>query len=248
MLKYLTLAMLFFLQISIYAQSDPNADPNWDWRNGDNPNYTYPASQYSMYVQTPNGVIAQWRGAPWGQANAWDGLDDNKKEDGWTLVARDFGTPDRAVLGGDGINVTPYFILYNKFKSLLRVFILGKASTNFTNGGIIIRFGGTEKTATLTNLRPIAFATDKMDSVKNITATALTNDVADDIWVWGDFAMAYDPTIVPSNSTTCPRLTFQVIGTQETNMKIGGSGTGINGNQKNVRDFISGAANGGQQL
>jgi len=74
--------------------NDPNTDPNWDWRNGDDPNTLYPASVYRMYVEQSLGVIVPvFRNAPWGQSNVWDGILDNRKEDGWVLVQRDFGTP-----------------------------------------------------------------------------------------------------------------------------------------------------------
>ena len=123
---------------SIFAQTDPNANPNWDWRNGDDPSYQYPASRYKIYKETPEGnTIELYKDAPWNQPNAWDALDDNKPEDGWLLIARDFGTPARGVLGDNPIQ-KPFFILYNKYKMKLRVFILAQANEAFSgNGGMI---------------------------------------------------------------------------------------------------------------
>jgi hypothetical protein len=69
---------------------DPNADPDWDWRNGDDPYQPYPSSVYTMYNENLDGSIsAVSRSAPWNQWNAWDGLDDNNAADGWRL----FNTP-----------------------------------------------------------------------------------------------------------------------------------------------------------
>lgn len=238
------LSIIFIFSVPfLKAQTDPNADPNWDWRIGDDLTVQYPATKYTMYYQGSQGTYASYFNAPWSLWTVWDGLNDNRKEDGWVLLARDFGTPTRAILG-NGIIARPYFILYNKFRSLLRVFILARADMNFTHGGIIIKFAGDEKTATLTNLQPIGYAADKKDSVKNNTATALCDVVGNDIWVWGDFLMAFDPTIIPTSSELGPRLSFQVIGTVESDLKISGTGTGINGTQKNVRDFLSGAEKG----
>jgi len=241
-LKFVTLFILISVPL-LKAQTDPNANPNWDWRIGDDQTVQYPATKFQMYYQGSQGAYPSYINAPWSLWTVWDGLNDNKKEDGWVLLTRDFGTPTRAILGV-GVPARPYFILYNKFRSLLRVFILARADMNFTHGGIIIKFAGVEKTVTLTNLNPIGYAADKKQLVENNTATALCDVVGNDIWVWGDFIMAFDPTIIPSSSEVCPRLSFQVIGTVESDLKISGTGTGINGTQKDVRDFMSGAEKG----
>lgn len=226
---------------NMLAQSDPNANPNWDWRAGDNPNVVYPAAEYKVYMGSP--VLPTFIKSPWSQFNAWDGLNDNQKTDGWALVARDFGTSTRAISTNNTVGVA-YFMLYNKYRGLLRVFLLVQAQANFSNGAIIMNFGGDQRTATLTHLQPRAFATDKLNMVRNNSASALSLTVANGIWVWGDFPMAYDPTIVASASTLCPRLTFQVIGTTETHITLSGNATGINGTEKNVRDFMTGSSGG----
>lgn len=217
---------------------DPNADPNWDWRVGDNLAYAYPGTEYKLYTGTIGAYI--YIKSPWSQFNAPDVLNDNKKEDGWVLVARDLGTSTRPIT----LNSSAYFVLYNKLKAMLRVFLLVKASANFTTGAIIMNFGSQKKTATLTHLYPRAYATDKPESVQDNHASSLSNTVADGIWVWGDFPMAFDPTIVPTTDPDCPRLFFQVIGTVETDIHLSGAATGIGGSYKNVRDFLSGGSNG----
>jgi len=102
MLNLLKIFFVLFLSICINAQTDPNIDPNWDWINGDYPAAPYPSTQYKMYIEVATGVIqALPRNAPWGQGNAWVGLQDMKKEDGWVIVARDFGTPWRPIFAMD---------------------------------------------------------------------------------------------------------------------------------------------------
>lgn len=227
--------------------NDPNTDPNWDWRNGDNPNTLYPASVYRMYVEQSLGVIVPvFRNAPWGQSNVWDGILDNRKEDGWVLVQRDFGTPTRPVFTViPGQSGTAYFALYNRYRGLLRVFfIIRGPQQNFTTGALTLQFGGNERTATLTHLKPHAFATDKKDSVKNHTASGLIKDVLVDQWAWADFPMAYDPTIAPSTSYNSPRMLFRLIGTTESNVVLKGVGTGINGQPEEVRQFMTASGNG----
>jgi hypothetical protein len=227
--------------------NDPNTDPNWDWRNGDDPNTLYPASVYRMYVEQSLGVIVPvFRNAPWGQSNVWDGILDNRKEDGWVLVQRDFGTPTRPVFTViPGQSGTAYFALYNRYRGLLRVFfIIRGPQQNFTTGALTLQFGGNERTATLTHLKPHAFATDKKDSVKNHTASGLIKDVLVDQWAWADFPMAYDPTIAPSTSYNSPRMLFRLIGTTESNVVLKGVSTGINGQPEEVRQFMTASGNG----
>jgi hypothetical protein len=159
------------------------------------------------------------------------------------LVCRDFGTSTRAI-ATSGTPGAAYFALYNNPRALMRIFILAKASINFTSGAIILKFGSTAKTATLTHLYPRAYATDQQAVVQDNHASSLTNTVADGVWGGGDFPMALDPTIVATSNPDCPRLYFQVIGTTETSIHLNGTGTGVGGSYKNARDFLSGGSNG----
>src|ERR1041385_3301905 len=213
------LFFMLFLILPFHAMSqDANADPDWDWRAGDNPAQVYPGSEYKLFKGTIGSYL--YIKSPWAQFNAPDVLGDNKKEDGWVLLARDFGTSTRPAATE---NSPAYFVLYNRSKAIIRVFILVKASVNFTTGSIIMRFGSDAKTATLTHLYPRAYATDKLAAVQDNHASVLTNTVADGFWVWGDFPMAFDPTIVATTSPDCPRLFFQVIGTVETDIHLSGA-------------------------
>ncbi|HPI36884.1 MAG TPA: T9SS type A sorting domain-containing protein [Ignavibacteriaceae bacterium] len=247
MLKLYNSLFAILFSICIFAQTDPNTDPNWDWVNGDYPGAPYPSSQYRMYIVNSNGVLTDVPiTAPWGQGNAWIGLQDMKREDGWVLISRDFGTPNRAVWAQyfDG---APYFILYNKFKGILRLFIIVKSNQDLTSGALEIKFhqDNTFKTATLTHLKPRAYATDKLSNVQNNAGLALSQNMNDN-WAWADYPMAYDPTFIATENGAW--LDFQVIGTIESAIKVAGTGTGINGEQKAVRDFMTGTNNGAVTL
>lgn len=234
-----------FLSSIIFGQADPNADPNWDWRNGDDQNQPYPASVYTMYKENGDGTITGvYRSAPWNQWNSWDGLDDNRKEDGWVLLCRDFGTPFRAVLGGEGITDRPYFMIYNKYSSVLRVFILVNANDDYTTGGITVKFVSYNKTATLTNLKGRAYAADKIDIVGQYSGTGLTTYVGDEMWVWAEYPLAYDPNMIKSSDHTASRLEFQVVGTQEAELEVEGELVGVTGVDKLVRKFMTQENNG----
>ena len=237
------LYFLLFLNLSVFSQTDPNINPNWDWINGDYPQAPYPSSQYKMYIETANGIIQESpRNAPWNQGNAWIGLQDMRKEDGWVLISRDFGTPWRAIYAPDQKG-SPYFILYNKYRGILRFFMWIRTGSAFSSGAIQIEFDydNSFKTATLSLLKPRSYATDKVPMVANNVGSALTIPMEDN-WCWADFPMAYDPTFTPSIDGAW--LNFQVLGTTESDVKISGTATGINGTQKEVRDFLTGTSNG----
>ncbi|MDT3695209.1 MAG: T9SS type A sorting domain-containing protein [Ignavibacterium sp.] len=247
MLRLFKLLLLVFFSIYTNAQTDPNTDPNWDWINGDYPNAPYPSSQYRMFIANYNGQIVEAPiTAPWGQGNAWIGLQDMKREDGWKLVSRDFGTPSRYVWAPyqEG---APYFILYNRYKGILRFFIMVKSNQDLTSGALELKFhaDNTFKTATLTHLKPRAYATDKLANVQNNAGLALSQ-VMNDNWAWADYPMAFDPTFVATENGAW--LDFQVVGTIESEIKISGTATGINGTQKEVRDFMTGTNNGAVTL
>ena len=53
--------------------------------------------------------------------------------DGWELVKKNFGTPTTPVS-------TPYFILYNKYKSILRVFMYIQPSSGYNSAYIHLMF------------------------------------------------------------------------------------------------------------
>jgi hypothetical protein len=229
----------------ISAQSPywPNDDPNWDWRAGDDPNSPYPSTQYRMYTKDANQqVVPTFVPAPWSQGNAWDGLNDNKKDDGWIILVRDFGTTTRAIWG-PMINDLPYFALYNKYRGIMRLFILVKAQSHFTTGAIKVNWGGIEKTATLTHLAPRAWAPDRSDKLPTV-ATSLVQEINDSKWIWADYPLAYDPTIIANSDFVRPRMVFSVIGTTETDIVIDGTATGIGGTQEEVRKFMTESPNG----
>ena len=122
-----------------------------------------------------------------------------------------------------------------------------KSNQDLSSGALEIKFNSdnTFKTATLTHLKPRAYATDKLTIVQNNAGLALSQNMNDN-WAWADYPMAYDPTFVATENGAW--LDFQVIGTIESQINIAGTGTGINGTQKDVRDFLTGTNNGAVTL
>gem|GEM_PF-1926380 len=214
---------------TLFAQANPNSDPNWNWR----------TSQYTIWFENETGIRSTLISSPGvAQGSFWSGLLDNNPEDGWVLVARDFGSQQYPLSYFNQSSESPWFILYNKYRGLLRFFIhvrglLGNASS----GSIQLKIGNGVYTSTLTHLRSTSFALDKKDSVKYNTASAL-NLINNGQWAWGDFPMAYDPTIIATNQGS--ELEFTIWVTTEGNLRLKGIGSGVQGGQAFVRDFLTG--------
>lgn len=98
---------------------DPNLDPNWDWT---------VAQPVTMYY-SPNGSTVTKisnRYVPfWTNGNPLAAEKDMYREDGWKLVWKDFGTPTNAP-------ANPFFILYNKYRGILRVMIYNANNDDYT--------------------------------------------------------------------------------------------------------------------
>lgn len=158
-----------------YGQTDPNNNPDWDWR---------ASTTFTVYPHLPSGAPI-YSTSPFYQGGIGDAVLDNDPEDGWLLLQRDFGTSTR----GQAI---PYFALYNKYQGILRLFVFIQAPDSYSRGSIELFFGSSSKTSALTFIEPRSWAVDRPDSVvDNRSATMM--EAANNHWSFADFPMAYDP-------------------------------------------------------
>lgn len=110
-------------------------------------------------------------------------------EDGWELIKRDFG------FEASGVEVNnPYFILYNKYRGLLRLFI-ARGDQAFFNGAMIkVQFAGLSpmQTSLLDHSGQLAAinSTFTQNPVLN-SASEILNGYEE--WFYADFPMNYDP-------------------------------------------------------
>jgi len=225
--------------------TDVNLDPEWDWRFGDVTGRIYPDAAYKAYHRSDNGGVTETIiEAPWTQANAWSGLLDNRKEDGWRLLARDFGTPDRSITGLNS-RAGAYFVLYNINRSILRFFICVKTQAEYKKGFIELQFYNQEdnlKTpAVLAYLKPIAEAIDKFDKMKENSCSIFSDVVRNNYWLWADFPLSFDPTISPKSDVDPPALYFRIYGQQEFNVSLKGVAEGAQGTLSHVNNWLTGA-------
>ncbi len=122
-------------------------------------------------------------------------------EDGWELIQRGFGRAldNSAARGIAGSIEIPYFILYNKFESTLRVFTMANVS-GYDIANIILNFKSSEQVAiTFSNNSSAAQALNQKTSIIELASPAVY-PVSNYRWFYGDFKMAYDPCVCEFDS------------------------------------------------
>jgi hypothetical protein len=187
---------------SLVAQTDPNNDPNWDWK---------ASSSYTLYhpdfpAGTPIVVTSPF------YLNI-EALRDNDKQDGWVLLIRNFGTSWRS-------ESVPYFALYNKYQALLRLFVYTRMPGTYSDGGIELFFGSSSRTTALTFLKNRAYAQDKLNLVSGNRSLAST-PIINGNWAYAEFPMSYD---VNTPLIQNPSFWFKIWGISDYEIKLEGSG------------------------
>ncbi|MDI9878525.1 hypothetical protein [Flectobacillus longus] len=109
---------------------DPNLNPNWDWTTSNWYVYFNNASGSIGSVSTLNPFLD---GSQKIFGNTNPSLADMYPNQGWMLVARDFGTSTDA-------NTFPFLLLYNKYRGLLRVCVLNTSNVLATSQQIKLSF------------------------------------------------------------------------------------------------------------
>ncbi len=224
--------------ITPYCPPQANGNDTWDWRNS---TYTFYLNG-SDYLST-NGVVNMT--SPWFGGNSLN-LNVNKfylqnpkdfePNDGWEMVQREFGS------AGNPIN-HPYFILYNKYSGILRIFVAISNVVGQNNSAVITLTYAkdTKRTAVLELLSPNSYANALIDFDNQVPEIKVGNDYNFSLpyWMHADFVMNYDPctcatdknqlyfnvSLVQSSS-----LSFELGGSAIQNMdNLGRKGTGKQG-------------------
>ncbi|MDP1677381.1 MAG: T9SS type A sorting domain-containing protein [Bacteroidota bacterium] len=226
----------------VYTQSviaeDPY-NPNWDWENGDVSLDGIP--HYWIYFQNrPNAIQEYAAIVPWYQTGASASLVDRKKEDGWVLLTRDFGTPARR-LRNDKDN--PYFVLYNANRSIIRVFILLENLSqlfNYSTMELKKYANGGKATGILAHLLPVSYAMDKVSNMyENATSSVINTLAMKARWVYADFPLAFDKNLIPTENTEIPAsLEFQIFGTEVKDIVLETKGFGAQGDKKFIDAYM----------
>lgn len=211
MKRYL-LIIAWVLSIPIYnfAQLCPvKADNNaaFNWRQ--NPYYFYfTAGASSTPVENP--FVSNSNVMNIGRFRDQQPIKDYEPLDGWNLIQYDFGSP----VVGKTIDI-PWIVLYNKYESILRVFMWVPNAKTKNAAKIDIKFKGVpnqpyKESALLNHASAPSFTVDNFEKKKNIAAPNGTNSNGQ-FWMYADFPVAYDPC-------TCNHFTTLVITGSEINI------------------------------
>src|ERR1017187_6567673 len=212
----------------------------WDWTQmhydnevyytskvlGEHPGWTNP-----MTIPAPWDVPSSLDHNTYDFWNNWNyyGIDavDCHPEDGWELLYKNFGyasDPCGSGNTGDAIAVdNPFFALYNRYTSKVRVFLFEVMTGQTTNTGasVQISFISTIHPATLAPataiMKPIsAFDKSLTQTVPNEFFTTIT-----EFWLYAEFPVTYDPCTCNYPSTM--QFAFNVLNAESVDLT--GDGT-----------------------
>ena len=215
----------------------------WDWTiptknpNDPDPDPTKVDTNYCrtwVARTTSNGI--QNMGAPWFQPGTSILTDigtqgDYQPEDGWVIIKRDFG-----LLASQVPN--PYFILYNKLRGLMRVFVY-VMDTNAYSGAIMTlevkNVSGSHHPGLASLAAPKLLAADKflsndqndVDKVNQLVLTSVTDySGGGGQWVMGEFNPQFDPNFASNNFANA---TFEIdlVGIVTDNITLAGTTTNV---------------------
>ncbi|HEX4887307.1 MAG TPA: T9SS type A sorting domain-containing protein [Luteibaculaceae bacterium] len=186
-------------------------DPNWDWEDFSAGNYTCHVIGHGEIhpippFLNPDGIIDQIAAT-----------EDYTKDKGWVLVRKVFGCPSFQIPG------RPYFVLYNKYTGLLRLYQLHLSGELVTSSkSVLIYTPESQRIGSLLNYsKPVLEAADKYPLSNQprdypIFTHERTNPY---FWLASEFQMAFDPDIDEFNS----RLRFLVDAINEGEVRLDGT-------------------------
>jgi len=142
-------------------------------------------------------------------------------EDGWELLAKDFGLPG----GISQATENPFYALYNKYTGKLRVFFLAteKPSDKKANSAaIVIQFDkDNRKTAFFQNLNPISIPLISFSPTYNFL-TPNYYATEDLYWLFAEVDIAYDPCTCHLTDDSKIEIQAHIITTSAINATLNG--------------------------
>lgn len=205
--------LLLFLTQQIYAQSTPSCGgvspnssalpswytPDWDWTDAT-------PSNWVGNISVLTGSLTM--GCPFTSNTNTDDLIkvingmDYWPEQGWTLLAKDFGVVNESYAN----NATPYFILYNKYKSIIRLFIYyGNTSPNVNRASVILKWSSTnspsDNNSMLTHANGFSLANENYPIANNPEKHVNYMNQVSYSGAWGvtEYLVNFDPNTVKND-------------------------------------------------
>ena len=192
----LLLLVCLFGYINGYSQhlceAQATSTTGWDWRGSTD--YTF--YLYGSRYLNSGGVVK--KKSPWYDTNTNENVSAFRYENpknyepnqGWILIQRDFGAPGRFINH-------PYFILYNRYAGILRVFVaITETVAGYNKAAISLGYAkGRKRTAILGFHDGTGHIQSTRHFNNNVAPVKVGNTYAYDLpyWLHADFVMNYDP-------------------------------------------------------
>ena len=183
---------------------------------------TYPLDWENIdFMPTPPGaptIVVPWGSGASSQFTK-EMANDYHKADGWVLVYNTFNTttsPDNW-----------YFMLYNVYRGILRLYYYVPSSANFISSANIVHMLSTEGTYAVNSPILNFAARDVVRADSNYTTTSMVEQwqVARSTWYMFQYELAYDQNMSSKNFTTFS-FKWPVRSSQITNVNINGTALG----------------------
>jgi hypothetical protein len=216
---------------------DANGVINWDWEV--DPNIDYNKNCLSWQARTQQGNTLTGMGSPFynSQTIALDLISQAKdytRARGWELLQRNFGC--------DRETPYPYFILYNKYTGLMRVFIYQPGSVAPFSSVLLTMEPLKAPYPATTSLEDAQVtAPDKYYSSTSTTSfgrklISVTENSGSGNWRVAEFNMGFDPEINASNYLGTG-FKISINGIINSNVKAKIRGRSVNGTDPNIYNY-----------
>ncbi|MEY4937583.1 MAG: hypothetical protein RIS64_3942 [Bacteroidota bacterium] len=170
----------------------PSFTNHFDWRPKYFPTYINPTSE--LYDSHGDIVSPFWQ-SPNFQLDHLVESKDNRPEDGWELLVKDFGGVHGSEYPEDAnrfVQTYPYVVLYNKYMGKMRVFMVRKRTENINFLKFTLSFIGGNSSSLLDLHRGELIALDAPFASGELQSIAPAQNETGK-WFFAEFPMIYDP-------------------------------------------------------
>nr|WP_302830843.1 hypothetical protein [uncultured Bacteroides sp.] len=186
-------------------------DVTWDWTKPESFTYAYIQGVGKRKISSPFNTES----TPNRDLNLIIAQKDYLPQQGWVLLDKVLGSPISMVE-----TPYPYFILYNRYKGIMRLFMLNTNQNEHNRAMITLEWGTGSKTALLTYSNKYPQPDDYY--VNNETQEKVSNIVDDyynSSWFVSDFLVAFDHTLDPTKNYN---LSIKIYSQVESNLNMNG--------------------------
>ncbi|MCT4671726.1 MAG: T9SS type A sorting domain-containing protein [Prolixibacteraceae bacterium] len=174
---------LLFITIGLNAYCQHELD-YWDWTKDESYDDIFISGETPMSIPSPFTSQSIQPNLTHIRTNK-----DYLPEKGWVLITKDFGAKKRPILYR-----FPYFILYNKYTSILRLYAYNQSQNEYTKALISLKWDKNfDETSLLTHGNVYGYANDhymnkkRDEGINHINYSYIPNG-----WFYADFFMAFD--------------------------------------------------------